>query len=223
MSSETKKPQLLCGVRYVIYKNELRFAASDVAKVFGFTYQIRAVTEHCKNVYKDNAIRNVTTIDCQDLLALATKAPHIPPIFVDALYELIERLREEGTIKMPTEQPTEQQAESQAAINDEVSELKTEVSRLKELLGQGDEYKIVRAIPWFGEIFDETNRYAVSAVSGQLLRLSSQMNKPVRLCKAFGYHNTVQLNMYHKDVIAEFYRIVTSDTSRCPKVRKKAA
>ena len=100
-------------------------------------------------------------------------------------------------------------------------EAEKKVLELKEVLGDGQYYKISHNIPWLYDIFNKNNKYLLSIVGGALTRMSRNMHVPVETCRAFGYSFTQTKRMYRVDVIEAMRQRLLDDDKWLAKHRRR--
>jgi hypothetical protein len=213
------------GVRYAIISGQYRFAAVDVARKFGYPNPYNALQKLCKKVYTDIFLSGCReTIDFDGMLALAQNAVNVSPEFVDALFSVVKqnKILPQDDDNSPdfndpaaAERAWKKQCELRKAAEQKVQEL-------KEILGDGREYKTVRSIPWLADVFDPSkSKYLIGIIGNLLAKLSIDMSLPMRKCLAFGYSNSDTRNMYHVDAIQKLYEQLALDPDKLAKYRRK--
>jgi len=219
----------IMGVRYGVIKNQFRFAGVDVARKFGFSNPYYAV-ENCCKVYTDiNLSKCKKTIDLVGIVSLARNSESVPRDFIDALNNIVmEKSEEFQNYKAEVaidEHPDFTNPSAAARAWDQQHELYNEaknlVNELKEILGDGEQYKIVKKIPWLYDLFNENNKSLNSVIGNYLSKLSLNMGRRVKKCRAFGYSESDTRTMYHVDVIGRAYEELTYDTTKFSRYRKK--
>ncbi len=219
MSLEAKS---IHGIRYCILESgEYRFSATDVATKFGFENSHKAVEELCETVYTDVLISGARyTISFDGMISLARHSTSLTEEFVDSLFKITQenRLKIENQPNFDDPIAAEKSWRHQYELR-KMAEAK--VQELKEILGDGKQFKIVRAIPWVEDMFNTKNIYIYSVLGNLLSRLSQKMNKSVRECRAFGYSKSVTKKMYHIEVIETLRNQLETDPSRLEMYRRK--
>ena len=86
------------------------------------------------------------------------------------------------------------------------------VNQLEDQLGEGKNWKKVKAIPWLKDVFDKASK-PYSSLGKLLKQLSVEMGYDIRTVEDSEYGN---VNVYHVDVIAEMKdRIDSNDKILC--------
>lgn len=213
------------GVQYALKRGQYYFSLEDTARKLGFK-STDAARDLCVNYDSHAKLPNGRdAIVFDDLIMLSKGSPNIPEDFIDALKDEISRHRNEADKRLGAGTPDfsnpAEAARAWALLYEQSESLKTQLSDAKERLGDGKDFKIVRAIPWLHEYFGHF-RYMPMVVGSYLAHLSKKAKMPIQRCQAFGYQK-VSIGMYSVKIIQQLKDMLDDDANLLAQWRKKKA
>lgn len=213
------------GVQYALHRGQYYFSLEDAANKLGFK-STSAARDLCVNYDKKMKLPNGRdAILFDDLIMLSKGSPNIPEDFIDALKDEISKHRNEADKRLGEGSPDfsnpAEAARAWAMLYEQSESLKTQLSDVKERLGDGKDFKIVRAIPWLYDYFGPFT-YMPMAVGCYLTYLSKKEKRPVQRCQAFGYQK-ISIGMYSVEVIQKLKDLLDEDENFMARWRKQKA
>ncbi len=190
------------GVQAFIHNGSYYFAKEDVFRRFGLP--------NAKSIGRGRPKKPLHEITMPDgraalsfpeLLTLAKKLPSIPEDFVNNLTCFVKRNSTIVRRRQPQFASAEEAAKALATEKEARKQAERKLAEYKELLGDGEESKIVHAIPWLDEFFAESRSVIAGLLGACLARISREKELPIRRCPAFGYSSSISVGMYHVDAI----------------------
>lgn len=213
------------GVQYALKKGQYYFSLEDAARKLGFK-SVTAARDMCPNYDRSTKLPNGReAILFDDLIMLSKGSPNIPEDFIDALKEEISRHRNEADKRLGEGSPDfsnpAEAARAWAMLYEQSETLKTQLSDARKRLGDGTDFKIVRAIPWLEDYFAPL-KYMPMVVGSFLAHLSKKEKKPIQRCQAFGYQK-FSIGMYSVEIIQKLKDMLDGDENFMARWRKKKA
>ena len=131
----------------------------------------------------------------------------------DTLIRLATDLKEERARRIEAERTKAMiGSKREATAMAKASAAVRKVNQLEDQLGEGKNWKKVKAIPWLKDVFDKASK-PYSSLGKLLKQLSVEMGYDIRTVEDSEYGN---VNVYHVDVIAEMKdRIDSNDKILC--------
>lgn len=212
------------GVRCIVKDNKYYFAKQDLFRRFGYTdrelFNSLCTGADPKIKFSDGDVG----VPFEDIIALAEQAKKALPTFVDALQREVDANKK--SLAKPDSHPDffndpAGAARAWAAQFDKITALEKELKQAKEKLGDGEEYKIARAITWLPDYFNMGRMYLFTAIGNRLWRMSQHLDAPIKKCMAFGYCEGTTRNMYSVKVIELLKQNLDKDEELMKSFRKR--
>lgn len=194
------------GVRYAMQKGKWYFGAKDIVKKFALK-NMDELKKSCPNYMAGTKLENGDwAINFSDLMQVAKNCKNIPMDFVDGLFDRVRNHKDKKDEAQPDFNNPAEAARAWAAQYEMRKAAEAAVEKAEERLGDGREYKIVRAIPWINMFFNTDGNRIYGLLGLKLTHLSKKMGYKVHSCD-FGYPTKSRnLHMYHVHVIRELAR-----------------
>jgi len=199
-----KRTCVIHGIRCGVLGNcEYRFSAEDVGRELGIS--LSEIREYA-DIKDDVRFGQVGTIDFDGIISLA-KYVSMPVRFADDMQDDIWNNKPEPGSDFTNE-------------HKKLVGLQKKIRELKEILGDGPEYKIVQNIPWVKEEFSTKNHRIYSVLGRKLSDLSVQMGVKIGYVKAFGYCDSTIRQTYHFSVINALHQQLRRNYNKMRRWRK---
>lgn len=209
--------RIIDGVKCIVKEGKYYFAKQDLFRRFGYTDRtlFNSLCPGTENKIKFSD--GEPGVPFEDLIALASHSKKDLPNFVNALQKEVDQNKAQITKSVKTNNHPDffndpaGSARSWAEQFERIAVLEKELKHAKELLGDGDDFKMARAIPWIPQYFNTARMYLYTAIGNRLWRMSQHLDAPIKKCAAFGYCESNTRNMYSVKIIDLLKQSLDSD------------